>query len=158
MYGQTDREGRGAREQYPAGDTSMTISAISSASTNPYLPDQNSARQSFSQLVSALQSGNLSAAQGAYSSLTQNAAGQIDPNSPIGQALNQIGQDLQSGDINAAQQTLNSLQQNEAHRGHHHHHHGGAQAQTTSSTPSDPTTLAAALTSSSSTNAIDVTV
>src|SRR5665213_265911 len=155
MFGQTDREGRGAREQYPAGDTSMTISAISSASSNPYVSDQNSARQSFSQLVSALQSGNLSAAQNAYSSFTQSAAGQIDPNSPIGQALNQIGQDLQSGNIDAAQQTLNSLQQSHAaHRGHHHHH-GGA-AQTTSSTPSDPTTLAAALTSSSSTNAVDV--
>jgi hypothetical protein len=40
----------------------MTISAISSASSNPYYTDQNSARQAFGQLVSALQSGNLGAA------------------------------------------------------------------------------------------------
>ncbi len=136
----------------------MPISAISSASSNPYLSDQNVRAAIFLAAVSALQSGNLSAAQSAYSSFTQNASGQIDPSSPIGQALNQIAQDLQSGNIDAAQQTLNSLQQSHAvHHGHHHHHDGGAQAQTTSSTPSDPTTLSAALTLSSSTKAVDLT-
>ena len=142
----------------------MTISAISSSTTtNPFSNAQNAGRQAFSQLVSALQSGDLSAAQSAFSSFTQNAGGQIDPNSPFGQAINQIGQDLQSGDIGAAQQTLSSLQQSaSAHRGHHHHHHGGGVSQaaqdpsSSSSTPSDPTTLAAALTSSTSDNSIDV--
>ena len=133
----------------------MSISAISSASTNPLYSDQNSARQSFGQLVSALQSGNLSAAQSAYASFTQNAGNQIDPNSPFAQAINQIGQDLQSGNIDAAQQTLNSLQQSHsAHR--HHHHHGGGTPQASSSTSSDPTSLSAALTTSSS-NTLDVT-
>jgi len=139
----------------------MTISAISSASSNPYYSDQNSARQAFGQLVSALQSGNLSAAQSAYSSFTQSAGNQLDPNSPFAEAINQIGQDLQSGNLGAAQQTLNSLQQSSgAHHAHgHHHHHGAAPTQdssTSTSTPDDPTTLSAALDLSNS-NTVDVT-
>jgi len=133
----------------------MTISAISTAS-NPFYIDQSSARQSFGQLVSALKSGDLSAAQSAYAAFTQSAGSQLDSNSPFAQAINQIGQDLQSGNIGAAQQTLSSLRQTAAaHHGHHHHHGGGA-PQASSSTPSDPTTLAAAL-SLSSTNTVDVT-
>lgn len=133
----------------------MTISAISSASSNPYYADQNSARQAFSQLVSALQSGDLSAAQSAYSAFTQGAGSQIDPNSPFAQAINQIGQDLQSGNIDAAQQALSSLQQ--AHAPHHrHHHHLDGATQSPSSTSDDPTALPAAA-NASSTNTLDVT-
>lgn len=135
----------------------MTISAISSASSNPYYSDQNAARQAFGQLVSALQSGNLSAAQSAYSSFTQNAGGQIDPNSPFAQAVSQIGQDLQSGNVGAAQQTLNSLQQSRGAHRHHHHHGGGAPPQTASSSTSDTTTLSAALSLSTGTSTVDVT-
>ncbi len=138
----------------------MTISAISSSSTYPYYGTQNTARQSFSQLVSALQSGDLSSAQNAFSSFEQSAGSQLDPNSPFAQALNQIGQDLQSGNIGAAQQTLSSLQQSQgAHHAHHHHHAGGAPPQdassTSTSTPGDPTTLTAALTLSTD-DGIDV--
>lgn len=133
----------------------MTISAISSASSNPFYTKQTSTQQSFSQLVSALQSGNLSAAQNAYASFTQ-SAGQGDPNSPFAQAINQIGQDLQSGNIGAAQQTLSSLQQTAgAHHAHHHHHGGGTPPQASSASPDDPTSLAAALSLSSS-NIVDV--
>jgi hypothetical protein len=132
----------------------MTISAISSASSNPFYAKQTSTQQSFSTLVSALQSGDLSAAQSAYASFTQ-TAGQGDPNSPFAQAINQIGQDLQSGNIGAAQQTLSSLQQaHSAHR-HHHHHGGGTPPQASSSTPDDPTSMSAALNLSSS-NIVDV--
>ena len=132
----------------------MTISAISSASSNPFYAKQTSNQQSFSTLVSALQSGDLSAAQSAYASFTQ-TAGQGDPNSPFAQAINQIGQDLQSGNIGAAQQTLSSLQQaHSAHR-HHHHHGGGTPPQASSSTPDDPTSLSAALSLSNS-NIVDV--
>jgi hypothetical protein len=137
----------------------MTISAISTASSNPYYSQQNSAKQDFGQLVSALQSGNLSAAQSAFASFSQSAGSQLDPNSPFTQAINQIGQDLQSGNISAAQQTLSSLQQSSgAHHAHGHHHHGGGAPPTDSSSTSttdDPTSLAAALTLSS-TNTVDV--
>jgi hypothetical protein len=140
----------------------MTISAISSASSYPYSTTQNAARQSFTQLVSALQSGDLSAAQNAYATFTQNAGSQLDANSPFAQAINQIGQDLQSGNIGGAQQTLNSLQQSAgAHHAHHHHGGGGGISQaldssaTSTSTPGDPTTLSSALSLSSS-NIVDV--
>lgn len=133
----------------------MTISAISSASANPFYATQTSAQQSFSQLVSAIQSGNLSAAQNAFSSFTQGAGSQIDPNSPLAQAINQIGQDLQSGNIDAAQQGLNSLKQTAGAHHHHHHHGGGAPPQTASSSTADTTTLTSALSLSSS-NIVDV--
>jgi len=98
----------------------MTVSAVSAGITqpNPYAQD----RQTFGQLVSALNSGDLSAAQSAYNALSASPLAQ--GNGPFGQALQQIGQSLQSGDLSGAQSALASLQQ--ARGGHHHHHHGGA--------------------------------
>lgn len=156
IFGQS---GSGARAI--DGDRLMTISGISSTSSNPYYTDQNAARQSWTQLTAALQSGNLAAAQSAYASFTQNAGGQIDPSSPLGQAVAQIGQDLQSGNIGAAQQTLNALPQ--SHGAHRHHHHGGgggisaqtSSTQASSASPADTVTLTSALTLSSS-NVVDV--
>ena len=64
--------------------------------------------QSFVALVSSLNSGDLSGAQQAYSSLSQlQRFG--NPNGPFAQAMNQVGQALQSGDLNAAQEALSSL-------------------------------------------------
>lgn len=113
----------------------MAISAISSsatsavASSNPW----TDFRKTFLTLAQAINSGDLSGAQQAYSALTQLQSGNqglgADPNNPLTQALNQIGQSLQDGDITGAQQALASLQQQTqgAHR-HHHHHHGGGSA------------------------------
>jgi soluble cytochrome b562 len=97
----------------------MTISAISSFSASQTSSYQTY-RQAFSQLSNALQSGNLSAAQDAYSTLATSPAAQ--GSGPFALALQQIGQDLQSGDLQDAQHALASLQQA---RGHHHHHGGG---------------------------------
>lgn len=82
-------------------------------------------RQALGQLTSAIQSGNLSAAQSAYSTLAQTAGS--NPNDPFAQALAQIGDDLQLGNITQAQQDLATLQQQMkgAHRHHGHHHHAG---------------------------------
>jgi hypothetical protein len=93
---------------------------------------QTSARQAFQQLSSALQSGDLSGAQSAYSTLSQ--AFGSNQNSPFASALQQIGSDLQSGDIDGAKNTLSQLQQQmQTGHAHHHHHHGkpdgGAQTQ-----------------------------
>ena len=101
----------------------MTISAISSFSASQTSSYQTY-RQAFSQLTNALQSGNLSAAQDAYSTLASSPAAQ--GNGPFAQALQQIGQDLQSGDLKDAQQALASLQQQQQARGHHHHHGAAA--------------------------------
>ena len=65
-------------------------------------------QQSFVALVSSLNSGDLSGAQQAYSSLSQ-LQRFANPNGPFGQAMSQIGQALQSGDLPAAQQALSSL-------------------------------------------------
>ena len=81
---------------FPSGARVMTISAISSFSASQTSSYQTY-RQAFSQLTNALQSGNLSAAQDAYSTLASSPAAQ--GNGPFAQALQQIGQDLQSGDL-----------------------------------------------------------
>lgn len=73
-------------------------------------------RQNFSQLAQALRSGDLSAAQQAFSQLSANSPNASDPNSPLAK----LGQALQSGDVKAAQQAFSSLH---AGGGHHHHHH-----------------------------------
>lgn len=102
----------------------MAVSAVAPGTlpqTNPFAQT----RQALSQLSSALQSGNLSAAQNAYNTLSSSPLAQ---NGPFAQAIQQIGQDLQSGDIAGAQKALASLQQaasqQQAH-GHHDHHRGG---------------------------------
>jgi hypothetical protein len=78
-------------------------------------------RQAFGQLTNALQSGNQTAAQTAYNTLSSSPLAQ---NGPFAAALSQIGQDLQSGKLADAQKTLAALQQQlqQAHHGHRHHH------------------------------------
>jgi thioredoxin-like negative regulator of GroEL len=135
----------------------MAIAPVSFTSSNvPPLADPM--RQALGQLTSAIQSGNLSAAQSAFSTLSQAAAN--NPNSPLAQALNQIGDALQSGDLSKAQQALTSLQQQmQATKGAHHHHGGhhhkaadaDASQSTTSTTSTDLTAPA------SSTSLVDVT-
>jgi hypothetical protein len=110
----------------------MAITAIAgtaSQQTNPYAE----ARQAFSQLASALQSGDLSGAQQAYATLASSPAAQ--GNSPSAQALQKIGQDLQSGDLADAQKALASLQ----HARGHHHHHGAKPAEQPNSTDQSQT-------------------
>ncbi len=102
----------------------MSSVSAATASSNPFasVSDKNARRSAFTQLNSALQSGDLSSAQAAYSSLTQ--AGGGNPNSPFAKALQQIGNALQSGDIGQAQQAMNSLhQQMQSQRAEHHGHH-----------------------------------
>jgi hypothetical protein len=71
-------------------------------------------RQIFAALAASLNSGDLSAAQQAYSSLSQLQSGDqarfANPNGPFAQAMGRIGEALQSGDLMGAQQALASLQ------------------------------------------------
>ena len=143
----------------------MNVSNVTSATnsyTNPYQTNFRQGVQDFQSLASALQSGNLSGAQSAFSSLEQDLPGisqvlQAGANSsasgtstnPIGQALQSLSSALQSGDISGAQQAFASLQQGlqatqgtgHAHRGHHHHHSSGVNGSNgtnqTSNTDSD---------------------
>jgi hypothetical protein len=104
-------------------------------------------KQDFSQLASAIQSGNLTAAQSAFSTLQGlSSQGQSSTVSPSGNSSSAsssgntisndfaaLGQALQSGNITNAQsafaqlQTDMQAQQSSGHH-HHHHHHGGAGA------------------------------
>ncbi len=107
----------------------MSIAPISQASPlAPSYSAQNDQqkRSEFQQLVSSIQSGNLSGAKSAYTSLFPNGVPAGTSNTPIGQDLGALGQALQSGDISSAQQQLTKLQTDfQALRsgGHHHHHH-----------------------------------
>jgi hypothetical protein len=137
----------------------MSITSISSASS-VFSASADPSRQAFGQLASAIQSGNLAAAQTAYSALTQN--GSPDPNSPLAAAINQIGQALQSGNVSQAQQDLTALQQ-QAHAAkgaHHHHggHHASADSQTTTTATAetDPTPSATSISPAPS-SLLDVT-
>ena len=104
----------------------MSTSSISST-TPIYQPSpQNGMQQNFQALAQAVQAGNLSAAQQAYATLTQNmpqgapsANGAADP---FQQAISSIGGALQSGDMSGAQGSLQTLQQGmKSHHGHRHH-------------------------------------
>ena len=91
-------------------------SAANSAATGSTAFAQR--QQDFKSMMSALKSGDLNAAQQAYSSLTQ-GRGTPPANSPLAQ----IGQALQNGDLAGAQKAAQSM-----HGAHHGHHHGGSEA------------------------------
>jgi hypothetical protein len=95
-------------------------------------------KQEFAQLGQDLQSGNLSAAQTDFATLTQmgpqstssSSSSTAASNSPMAQAFAQLSKDLQSGNLSAAQQDFATIQQDMQSNavqsgGHRHHHHGG---------------------------------
>jgi len=86
-------------------------------------------RQTMGQLSQALKSGDLSAAQQAFSTLSSNSNQAIDPNSPLGK----VGAALQSGDVSAAQSAFSAMR-----AGHHHHHAEQASASTSTSASASP--------------------
>jgi hypothetical protein len=68
--------------------------------------------QRFTELVAAVNAGNLPAAQKAYDGFSNSAAADLvkaNPGSRLTQALGQIGEALQSGDIGRAQQALRTI-------------------------------------------------
>jgi hypothetical protein len=84
-------------------------------------------QQSFKDLFSSIQSGDLSSAQNALKSLT-GGSGTVNSSSPLAS----IAQALQSGDLSGAQKAAQDFQ---AKRSGHHHH----VAQTQASAPATPT-------------------
>jgi hypothetical protein len=91
----------------------LSISPASLAASNSYQASQSdSGWQQFAQLVSAVNAGNLSASQKAYTNFTQSPAADVakaNPDSRIARALKAIGPALQADDIGKAQQALASL-------------------------------------------------
>jgi hypothetical protein len=97
--------------------------------------------QEFQQLGKDLQSGNLSAAQSDFATLTQLAPPSNSPitpvqgSCPIAQDFQLLAQDLQAGNVSAAQQDYTTIRQDlqsqqsvVQERGTHHHHSEGPSA------------------------------
>jgi hypothetical protein len=119
---------------------SIPSTGSSNSSQNVISTNWQQRRQSFDALSQALQSGDLGAAQQAFSSLSSTFPPGItnDPNSPLAK----LGQALKSGDLSAAQSAFAEIRGHKGHRAHHHHHHAAASQSTdpgqTNSATSNP--------------------
>ena len=111
----------------------MNISALLPSNTvnqgNP-LQNANQPRNTeFQQLTQALQSGNLTTAQQAFSALTNNTTGSGLQSVQLTQDLNALGSALQTGNLTGARNAYSSVQQSLQNSSpiaaHHHHSHGG---------------------------------
>ncbi|HWT97962.1 MAG TPA: hypothetical protein VN229_10105 [Terriglobales bacterium] len=143
----------------------MSVSSVNAGNSVGTTQFQNRGQgpgAAFRQLVQAIKSGNLDAAQSAYDSLTSqlpassqsSSATTSSTQTSFQQFLQQVGSDLQNGDIQGAQQALSSLEQTAQTGkvgGHHHHHGGGGGAQIQASTTA---TSADATSSGSTTSSI----
>jgi hypothetical protein len=115
------------------------MSGLSVNSLNNYYASifaQNSSSTSQSELQSlgqALQSGNLPAAQTAFTALQKNYQSQnpstqsATTSNPVATDLTNLASALSSGSLSTAQSVYTQLQKDMQTQGggHHHHHHGG---------------------------------
>jgi outer membrane protein assembly factor BamD (BamD/ComL family) len=121
----------------------MSVSAISlSNELNQAHSLQNTNQQQrtdFQQLTQALQSGNLSNAQQAFSALTNSAKNSGLQSLQLTQDLSKLGSALRSGNLTSARQAYSSIQQNLQNfnpmAAHHHRPHNGASRLLTSGFP-----------------------
>ena len=150
-----------------------TVSGISLGSNscqNVMQSNWKQQQQEFQDMITALQSGNLTGAQQALTAVqgshTQSvsqvgSAGQLsNQNNSILTDYNNLASALSSGDLTAAQQAFSSLQQDiqntqNAGQVHHHHHHHHYPQNATASTGSDGST---STTNGTTTNSISTTV
>jgi hypothetical protein len=111
----------------------MSVSAISSSNAlnqaNILQSASQQQRMEFQQLTQALQSGNLSTAQQAFSALTGNPTSSGLRSLQLTQDLNKLGSALQSGSLTSARSAYSSVQQslqnsNPMAAHHHRPHHG----------------------------------
>jgi len=136
----------------------MSVQGVS-ANTNPYLSNlqggYSSAGSAFKNLVTALQSGDLTGAQNPYSALqsifqsnagtkTASLTSSNGEQNQVSTDFAALGKALQSGNISAAQDAMKKLAQDmqSSQRTHHHHHHGthaASDATAPSSTSTDVT-------------------
>ena len=129
--------------------------AQNTQSTQSNTPVFQQIKTEFQQLGQDLQSGNLTAAQSDFTTLSQNLSGASQSsattassatgNTPLAQAFAQLGQDLQSGNLQGAQQDFTNVQQDvqqissQQVGGHHsHHHHHTESSQSSSSQQTNP--------------------
>ena len=105
----------------------MRISGSAGMSQASSVANWQQRQQTFQQLTSALQAGDLGAAQQAFASLT--GGNSVQGNGPLAQ----LGQALKNGDLASAQKAMQALQSN--HSKHHHHAGQTSAAQSTTQSP-----------------------
>lgn len=114
----------------------MNISGVSTGNMQSLQATMQQRKQDFSQLATALQGGDLAAAQKAFADL-QSLNGQKQnstatstgkSSNPVANDLNSLGQALQAGTLTDAQSIFAQLQKDMQTQksGQHRHHHGGA--------------------------------
>jgi hypothetical protein len=111
----------------------MNISALLPSITlnqaNPLQSANQPQNTEFQQLTQALQTGNLSTAQQAFSALTSSTTGSGLQSVQLKQDLNALGSALQSGNLSGARNAYSSIQQSLQNSNpiaaHHHRSHGG---------------------------------
>ena len=156
----------------------MSISGISS-SASVYRSQFQQTKKDFTALQTDLSSGNLTAAQQAYATLTQDIqnitqaqSGQlVTGNSQISNDLAAVGTALNAGDLTGAQsafatltqdiqsaaqstqQVQNGQQAYKGHGHHHHHHHGGVSQAAATTLSNDLAAVGSALQSGDLTGA-----
>jgi len=93
-------------------------------------------------LAESLQSGDISAAQDAFSVLVQGMSSNNNPQDNIKSDFDALGKALQSGDLDAAKKAFAKLQQDmqALRKTHRHHHKQSEQANTDTETASDNST------------------
>jgi DNA-binding FadR family transcriptional regulator len=120
-----------------------TVSSTNGSGTSQAIWQQQMQQRKtdWQSLASALQSGDLTGAQQAFSSLQAMQTGGnqgASSTSPISSDFTALGKAIQSGDLNAAQTAFQKLQTDmQTMRAHHHHHHQGGTTQNTSDSDSD---------------------
>jgi len=91
----------------------VPISTLASLTAKTYQASQtDDGWQRFTQLVVAVNAGNLASAQKAYEGFSSSAAAELakaHPASRLSQALDVVGRALQTGDIASAQQALSVI-------------------------------------------------
>jgi len=108
----------------------MQISGVSASTQSASMDAWQQRQQNTKNLFSALQAGDLGAAQKAFAALG-GGNDSVNSNSPLAK----IGQALQNGDLAGAQSAAQALQ---AKRSGHHHHHGAQQDAQSSTNPATP--------------------
>ena len=109
------------------------MSSISAVGSSIYYPisQQNGIGNDFQSLAKALNSGDLSGAQQAFSTFQKDlqkigGGNQQDSQSAMQKDVQTLGDALKSGNLADAQKAFAALQQdaqNQVQKGHHHHHH-----------------------------------
>ena len=114
--------------------STMNVTSI----VNPYrqisLNAANPSQSNLQSLASALQSGNLTAAQNAFATFeqsfsasnSQQGSSQSGQSSPVNSDIQTLSSALKSGNLTSAQSAFLQLQKDmQTQQGSGHHHHGG---------------------------------